>query len=395
MQHTPAIVISVAGPLRVTRNDGSPIAPRSAKAQGLLVLVASAPGLRRSRAWLQDKLWSDRGPDQAAASMRQTLADIRRAWGGCRDCLVADAGWIGLDPDKVGVQIAPRREDLELSGEPPEFAEGLDVRDPEFEDWIRDQRSAYAERFSVRRSPAEATDAPAGVARKEPGDSASADHSTRPASPTEAGRGPRRGFGRVPTTAIAGAVVLLVSIGVAVVWVPSGPTLPAAGSAPLRSSAMPSVAVLPFDSLGGDPSQQALVTGITRDVVTDLSRFGSLFVVAADTSLKLAQIAAPRPGSDDPVVVRYALTGSVQWLGDDVRVNTQLIETESVATSGPNASTARPRTCSSFRTRSRDAWSTPSARSAPGRACSARPNSTASPGFRPKTCRPTTTTFRA
>jgi adenylate cyclase len=282
------------------------------------VLLASAPALRRSRAWLQDKLWSDRGPEQGAASMRQALVDIRRAWGEARDCLLADAGWIGLDPARVAIEVDPRPEDLGLSGALPEFAEGLDVRDPEFEDWIRDQRRAYADRLAAC-PPAVAPEGPSSPAGVAPAG----------ATPGPAARVSRPGS-RLPTTAVAGALLLLLSIGAAVLWVPPGPRMPEASAVPLAASATPSVAVLPFDSLGGDAAQQALVHGITRDIVTDLSKFGSLFVVRADTDLGLANIAAPEDGAaPEAIVVRYAVTGSVQWLADQVRVNAQVIETES------------------------------------------------------------------
>ena len=56
------IRLCLAGPLRVVRRDGVDLTPRSAKAQGLLALLGSAPGGRRNRTWLQDRLWSDRGP---------------------------------------------------------------------------------------------------------------------------------------------------------------------------------------------------------------------------------------------------------------------------------------------------------------------------------------------
>jgi TolB-like protein len=324
--HSPNIRLRLAGPLRLVRCDGTEITPRSAKAQALLALLGSAPSARRSRAWLQDKLWSDRGPEQAAASLRQALAELRRALGDCRDCLIADAGWVGLDPDRVEVQIDPEPADFGLAGEPPEFAEGLDVRDPEFEDWIRDQRLAYAEQITTgptsERQPRTAK--------------ASADPAALPAgravSPTarEAALDgdPMTRARRLGAGATAGILVLFLT-GLAA-WHWPGLHVPdAVPRRPAAPSAMPSIAVLKFKSLGGGPDQEALVVGVTRDIITDLSKFGGLFVIAAETSFQFADVYQARGrAASGALAVRYILDGSVQWLGDEVRVNAQLVETE-------------------------------------------------------------------
>jgi hypothetical protein len=137
------LFLDLFGPLRLTDTEGVDLTPRSRKAQGLLALVGTSPGLRRSRAWLQDKLWSNRGPEQGAASLRQCLTNVRLGLGRHVDCLKTEAGWIALDPGKVRVRSEPADSDADGG---LEFLEGLDIRDPEFEHWIRDQRLHYAER---------------------------------------------------------------------------------------------------------------------------------------------------------------------------------------------------------------------------------------------------------
>jgi len=151
--------LRLAGRVRLLRADGVEITPRGRKAQGLLTLLGTAAECRRSRAALQDKLWSNRGPDHGAASLRQELAGIRRALGDWSGCLLSEAGWVGLDTARVRVRLDPDPSECELNGDPPEFASGLDIADPEFEDWIRDQRAYHAERF--REAVAAATTAPA------------------------------------------------------------------------------------------------------------------------------------------------------------------------------------------------------------------------------------------
>ena len=133
--------------------DGVEVTPKGRKAQGLLALIGVAPELRRHRSWLQDKLWSDRPPEQGAASLRQELAGIRRALGEASACLSTDGGWVALDPGRVRVRLDPDPDDWELTGAPPEFVAGLDIADPEFEDWIRDQRAVFAERLEAAGPP--------------------------------------------------------------------------------------------------------------------------------------------------------------------------------------------------------------------------------------------------
>lgn len=127
--------------------------PRALKAQGLLALLGSAPTLRRSRAMLQDKLWSDRPAENGAGSLRQTVHRLLKAVGPEEDWLVSEAGWIGLNPALVSVVLEADAADWEMNGEPPEFCEGLDIADPEFEDWLRDMRFTFEDRMTERGPP--------------------------------------------------------------------------------------------------------------------------------------------------------------------------------------------------------------------------------------------------
>jgi hypothetical protein len=137
------LILDLAGPFRLRDTQGTDLTPRSRKAQGLLALVATSPGLRRSRAWLQDKLWSDRAPEQGASSLRHCLTEIRSMLGEHLACLTTVSGWIGLGPDRVLVNTSLLGRE---NGEAVEFLEGLDIRDPEFEHWLRDQRTFHAQR---------------------------------------------------------------------------------------------------------------------------------------------------------------------------------------------------------------------------------------------------------
>lgn len=155
----PEIVLDLVGPLRATRTDGVDVTPQGAKPRAILTLLAVAPGFRRGRVQIMDKLWSDRAPDQAAGSLRQALHTVRTRMGS--EALLSGEGWISLNERLVEVLLVPGKD---MAGRAmPEFAEGLDVRDPEFEDWIRDQRLHFADVWAG--SKAVDLDAPGGAAR--------------------------------------------------------------------------------------------------------------------------------------------------------------------------------------------------------------------------------------
>jgi adenylate cyclase len=88
----------------------------------------------------------------------------------------------------------------------------------------------------------------------------------------------------------------------------------------------PSIAVLPFDNLSDDPEQVYFVDGIVEDIITELSRFPYIFVIARTTSFtfKGKSIDIRQVGCE--LSVRYVLEGSVRRVGDRVRITAQLIE---------------------------------------------------------------------
>ena len=136
------LTLHIVGPLRLIDRDGCDRTPKGRKAGGLLALLAVAPENRRSRQWLQDKLWSDRAQQQGSDSLRQTLAEIRRALGPDRNCILSDRVTIALDRACVQIEKMPRRpaDGSETFLDECILFEGLDIRDAEFEDWLRDQR---------------------------------------------------------------------------------------------------------------------------------------------------------------------------------------------------------------------------------------------------------------
>jgi adenylate cyclase len=105
----------------------------------------------------------------------------------------------------------------------------------------------------------------------------------------------------------------------------------AGGAAPAAATpaARPSIAVLPFDNLSGDPAQAYFSDGITEDLITELSRFRDLIVLARHSSFALRGQALGAVEIGRRLGVRFLLEGSVRRAGERVRVTAQLIDAAS------------------------------------------------------------------
>ena len=117
----------------------------------------------------------------------------------------------------------------------------------------------------------------------------------------------------------------------------------------------PSLAVLPFANLSGDPEQEYFADGMVEEIITALSRIRWLFVSARNSSFTYKGQAIDLKQVGRELGVRYVLEGSVRKAGGRVRITAQLIDATS-GISGPTASTARSKMSSIFRTKWRVAW---------------------------------------
>jgi adenylate cyclase len=90
----------------------------------------------------------------------------------------------------------------------------------------------------------------------------------------------------------------------------------------------PSIAVLPFTNMSGDPEQEYFSDGIADEIITELSRSRSLFVIARNSSFTYRGRAVPTKEIAHELGVRYVLEGSVRRSGGRVRVIAQLIDAE-------------------------------------------------------------------
>ncbi|MCZ6862907.1 MAG: adenylate/guanylate cyclase domain-containing protein [Alphaproteobacteria bacterium] len=127
----------------------------------------------------------------------------------------------------------------------------------------------------------------------------------------------------------AAVIVLLIAAGGIGFWLkPWAPGLDVAfveGMA-LTLPDKPSIAVLPFANMSGDPDQEYFADGMTDDLITDLSKVSGLFVIARNSvfTYKGRAVMIQEVGRD--LGVRYVLEGSVRRAGNRVRINAQLID---------------------------------------------------------------------
>src|SRR6516164_2689772 len=99
----------------------------------------------------------------------------------------------------------------------------------------------------------------------------------------------------------------------------------------LSAQDKPSIAVLPFTNMSGDPEQEYFADGMVEEIITALSRIGWLFVIARNSSFVYKGQAADVKRVGRELGVRYVLEGSVRKAGGRVRITAQLVEAETGA----------------------------------------------------------------
>ncbi|SLN45377.1 adenylate/guanylate cyclase domain-containing protein [Oceanibacterium hippocampi] len=116
-------------------------------------------------------------------------------------------------------------------------------------------------------------------------------------------------------------------------WARDGAAAPAAAAtaaaAPLPQSERPSIAVLPFTNMSGDPDQDYFADGMVDEIITGLARLRWLTVIARNSSFAYKGKSSDIRLVGRELAVRYVVEGSVRKSGNNVRISAQLIEAES------------------------------------------------------------------
>jgi TolB-like protein/DNA-binding SARP family transcriptional activator len=308
-------------------------------------------------------LWSRRRDEQARHSLSQTLTSIRRALGSAAPLLLAERETIALCPEAVTADVVAFQqlagsngvEDLQAAANLYRGAllDGLKLREPAFEAWLTAERARLHElAISVLMHLAK-RDVGLGDAH------AAAAALSRVLALDPLAEGAHRGLIRLDldqgaynaairqyrqcahvlrheldTVPEPSTTALYRDALSALAAEPAGRTASDSGPAapihePPDGGRGPAIAVLPFANLGGDPQQQYFSDGISEDIITDLSRFRLLRVVARNASFRYRDEGADVKRIGRELGVDYAVGGSVRRHGDRIRLTAQLVETAS------------------------------------------------------------------
>ena len=111
-------------------------------------------------------------------------------------------------------------------------------------------------------------------------------------------------------------------------WVAGNPAVASSSrtDGPLNLPDKPSIAVLPFTNMSGDPEKEYFADGISEDIITNLSRFRDFFVIARNSTFAYKGKAVNIQDVSRELGVGYVLEGSVQLSSDRVRITAQLID---------------------------------------------------------------------
>ena len=353
--------LSLLGRFELTGPDGVVDLP-SKKLAGLLAFLACSAPEPQPRERLTNLLWGSHFEAQARQNLRQALTRLRKVLG--EDVLVSDGEKVSLSPrsiacDAVEFETLVRDGGREALGEALELYKGRLLADSSIPE------EAWAEWVSARRQQLEglALDAMVKIGEQEL-QSGNPEPVLGVANRAIAINNLREDAQRLVIRALAASgrradalkhyenlVALLkreLSVEpdagtkalVAELRRSEAPAAQIASTDPALSSGAvpdpplptdrPSIAVLPFANLSGDPQQEYFADGMAEEIITALSRCHSLFVIARTSSFvyKSRTVDVRQVGRE--LGVRYVLEGSVRRGGDKVRFTGQLIE----ATSG-------------------------------------------------------------
>lgn len=261
--------LRLLGPFSVLDPEGHRIAIPSRKGAALIAMLAVSKDGERARGWLQTQLWGSREPKEANGSLRRELSDLRRrlnqqSWAP----LVCERDRVRLDLSIVSIDVLEPDEEAPDSGPPGEFLEGIDIPGEDaFEDWLREQRGRLAR--------SEAGHARGGTAPK---------HSD---------------------------VVAVAQPGFK--W-----------SSSQGTNDGPSLAILRFSNLTGNPEEAYFAEGFKQELINRLSRVRWLAVIAGDSGGPRASTITAQEARS--LGARYLLDGTVRRASDQTLIDVTLYE---------------------------------------------------------------------
>ena len=344
------IQLNVLGRFEV-RSDGEPVALRAKKAQSLLAYLAVENDRLHSRESLASLFWGSTGEERARHNLRQALSQIRRTCGpivvskdqslsiNCDICTIDVVKFMGLANENDAKTLADG-----LGRYRGDLLDGVQPREPEFENWLRDTREqlrnfacATMDRLTdILIAESKDDEAITMLARRLAMDPACEPaHRSLMKLLVQKGRRSdalrqfricadalKRELGAEPSQETKAVYEVILETG------GSGATSAEIGHsrAPLAPDDNgPVVAVLPFDNLS---SQDDLyfADGMTEDLITALSRFHDLQVIARGSSFVYRGGDVPEHEIAAALGAKFLVRGSIRRSGPNVRINVQLLD---------------------------------------------------------------------
>jgi len=352
--------LQLLGPFEACLGDDVPVAITGKKAKALLAYLALAGGQPVSRDKLAGVLWEFSADEQARTSLRQTISSLRKCISPLDgEALVSEGDTLAIDPKVVAVD-ALDFEALVADGttEALEHAsalyrgdllDGMSLREEAFEAWLRGERARYRELAlgalaTLFRHCAEKgeCDNAAHIATRLLGLDPLREDIHRALMRLYAEQG-QRGLAVKQYEQCRDNLRRELDVAPAPETEALYQEIKEQSASPDRAAELaeytahvadeapplpdkPSIAVLPFTNMSGDPDQEYFSDGITEDIITDLSRFRSLFVVARNSSFAFRGNSVDIREVGRSLGVRFVLEGSVRMVSNRVRITAQLID---------------------------------------------------------------------
>ena len=345
--------ICLLGPISI-EIDGTPVVIASKKARALLGYLVQREGADAARGVLTGLLWGERSENQARASLRQTLSELRGAFAkSAQQPIIANKEAVSWAPgsawiDTKVLESAAGSEDGDALRDAAalirgDFMEGLSVDEAAFEQWLAGERERFRllacgiyarlmERAEHNGGLEEALNHGLKLISIDPLQehvhralmrlyAAQGRHDAALAQFERCKRELSTQLGVQPepeTEELARSIRTSRR---------SGPTKPqdAGGALPLPDK--PSIAVLAFENMSSDPEQEYFADGMVEEIIMALSRMHWLFVIARNSSFTYKGRVVDVKQVGRELGVRYVLEGSVRRAANRVRISGHLIDT--------------------------------------------------------------------
>jgi TolB-like protein len=333
------------------RSKSEPVDLRAKKAQALLAFLTVENGRHHSRGSLATLLWGGTGEERARHNLRQALSQIRRT---CGSIVVSEGQSLRIANEKCTIDVV-EFERLAKETDANALAESLDhsrgdlldgvqLREPEFEDWLRDARErlrgiacATIDRLTDTLIAEDKEDEAIKVLGRrlamdsacEPAHRTLMDLLARKGRRSDALRQYRtcvdalkRELGAEPSPETRAAYETILKAGGS----GAAPAQIDQSHPPVRpDDTGPVVAILPFDNLSSEDDLY-FADGITEDIITALSCFHDLQVIARGSSFVYRDRDVPEHEIAAALGAQFLVRGSMRRAGSKVRINVQLLD---------------------------------------------------------------------